>query len=70
MKPDSTWVARSPPHGSNLPYEAISLLHISTVYPRMDGAGGFFFLRDATAEHGGAHARDGGAHTGEASATN
>jgi hypothetical protein len=45
MKLNSTWVVRSPPHGSDLPYEAISLLHISTVYPMMDGAGGFFFLR-------------------------
>jgi hypothetical protein len=38
---------------------------ISTVYPKMDDAEGFIIHREATVEHGGAQARDGGVHAGE-----
>ena len=38
---------------------------ISTVYPKMDDAEGFIIHREATVEHGGAQARDGGVHACE-----
>jgi hypothetical protein len=51
MKLDFLWIARSPSHGSDLSFEEVSPLLITTVNPKMDGAGGFFFLRrpDSTA---------------------
>jgi hypothetical protein len=38
---------------------------IVSTHPWMDGAGAFVIHREATAEHGGAQARDGGVHAGE-----